>query len=93
MRVCVCVCVCVRVCACERDPDSLVKALQPFVALTSAVGEEEVGAGAGQHVSVTCTQTHLRDMTNTRERLEPCPPFSFALSCGLLKVISTREHT
>lgn len=53
---------CVCVCACERDPDSLVKALQPFVALAGAVGEEEVGAGAGQHVSVTCTQTHLRSV-------------------------------
>lgn len=44
--------------ACERDPDSLVEALQPFVTLTGTVGEEEVRARAGQHVSVTCTQTH-----------------------------------
>lgn len=43
--------------ACERDPDSLVEALQPFVTLTGTVGEEEVRARAGQHVSVTCTQT------------------------------------
>lgn len=28
--------------ACKRDPDSLVEALQPFVTLTGAVGEEEV---------------------------------------------------
>lgn len=38
MEVCVCVCVI----ACKRDPDSLVEALQPFVTLTGAVGEEEV---------------------------------------------------
>lgn len=42
---------------CERDPDALVEALQPLVALTGAVGQEEVRAGAGQHVSVPCTQT------------------------------------
>lgn len=43
-----------RVCTCERDPDSLVEALQPLVTLTGAVRQEEVRAWAGQHVSVTC---------------------------------------
>lgn len=41
-------------CTCEWDPDSLVKALQPFVTLAGAVRKKEVGSGTRQHVSVSC---------------------------------------
>lgn len=49
----------IHLCTCERDPDSLVEALQPLVTLTSTVRQEEIRAWAGQHVSVTCTNVVL----------------------------------
>lgn len=72
---------------CERDPHSLVKALQPLVTLTGTVGEEEVGSGARQHVSVSCKHKHKQTgLFNNSRRLtqhkDLSPNYQLSLFCS-----------
>lgn len=83
------------VCTCERNPDSLVKALQPLVTLTRTVGEEEVGSGTCQHVSVSCKHSKKGLSSNSchlTQQLDLFPNHQMGLFCSFISKKSVSKN-